>query len=156
MDLSFVLRFGGTFRLLLIRRSKVSLLLFEFLLNLGSIPVCRTKRGDVEELHFLLNVSVQTTAILQHQMFLRIFDTQLCAQGIEHIRQLMHILIPLLPQRSLLYVLVLIALQGIILFLDGISERIPSGYGREQGGFLLVLFLTLGFPQVLDMGGSFK
>ena len=58
LDLSFVLRFGGTFPLLLIRKSKVSLLLFEFLLNLGSIPVCRTKRGDVEELHFLLNVSM--------------------------------------------------------------------------------------------------
>jgi hypothetical protein len=58
LDLSFVFQFGGTFRLLLIRRSKVSLLLFEFLLNLGSILVCRTKRGDVEELHFFLNVSV--------------------------------------------------------------------------------------------------
>jgi hypothetical protein len=56
LALSFVLQFGGTFHLLLIRRSKVSLFLFEFLLNLGSIPVCRTKREDVEELHFLLNV----------------------------------------------------------------------------------------------------
>ena len=64
LALSFVLQFGGTFPLLLIRRSKVLLLLLEFLLNLGSIPVCRTKRGDVKELHFLLNVSVQTTAIL--------------------------------------------------------------------------------------------
>ena len=64
LALSFVLLFGRTFPLLLIRRSKVSLLLFGFLLNLGSIPVCRTKRGDVEELHLLLNVSVQTAAIL--------------------------------------------------------------------------------------------
>ena len=64
LALSFVLWFGSTFPLLLMRRSKVSLLLFEFLLNLGSIPVCRTKRGDVKELHFLLNVFVQTAAIL--------------------------------------------------------------------------------------------
>ena len=61
---SFVLRFGGTFPLLLIRRPKVSLFLFELLLNLGSISVRHTKRGDVEELHFLLNVSMQTTAVL--------------------------------------------------------------------------------------------
>jgi hypothetical protein len=68
----------------------------------------------------------------------------------------MHILIPLLPQHSPLYVLVLIAPHGIILFLDGVSERIPSGYDREQEGFLLVLFLTVGFPLVLDMGGDFE
>jgi hypothetical protein len=55
-----------------------------------------------------------------------------------------------------LYVLVLIALHGIIFFLDGISERIPSGYGQEQRGFLLVLFLIVGFPPVLDMGGGFE
>jgi hypothetical protein len=61
---SFVRRFGGTFPLLLIRIPKVSLLLFELLLNLGSIPVCRSKQGDVEELHFLLNVSMKTTAVL--------------------------------------------------------------------------------------------
>jgi hypothetical protein len=55
---SFVFHFGGTFPLLLICRPKVSLLLFELLLNLGSILVCHTKRGYVEELHFLLNVYV--------------------------------------------------------------------------------------------------
>jgi hypothetical protein len=40
---SFVLRFGSTFPILLICRPKVSLLLFELLLNLGSISVCHTK-----------------------------------------------------------------------------------------------------------------
>ena len=55
---SFVCHFGSTFPILLICRPKVSLLLFELLLNLGSISVRHTKRGDVEELHFLLNVSV--------------------------------------------------------------------------------------------------
>jgi hypothetical protein len=43
LDLSFALWFGGTFHFLLIRRSKVLLLLFEFLLNLGITPICRTK-----------------------------------------------------------------------------------------------------------------
>ena len=83
LALSFVLWFGGTFHLLLIRRSKVLLLLFEFMLNLSSILICRTKWGDVEELHLFLNVFVQTTVVLQHQMFLQIFYTQLCAQGME-------------------------------------------------------------------------
>ena len=72
LAVSLVLRFGGTFPLLLIRRSKVSLFLFEFLLNFGSISIRHTKRGDVEELHFLLNVSVQTTTVLQHQMYLNL------------------------------------------------------------------------------------
>ena len=45
LDLSFVLRFGGTFSLLRIRRSKVSLLLFKLLLDLDDISVCRAERG---------------------------------------------------------------------------------------------------------------
>ena len=156
LALSFVLRFGSTFPLLVIRRSKVSFLLFEFLLNIVSIPVCHTKRGDVEELYFLLNVHVQTTSVFEYQMFLRIFDTQLCAQGMEQIRHLMHILIPLLSQCGPLYVLVLIAPHRIVMFLDGVSERIPSGYNREQRGFHLFLFLTVVFPLVLDMGDDFE
>jgi hypothetical protein len=55
-----------------------------------------------------------------------------------------------------LYVFVLIAPHGIILFLDGVSEIIPSGCGREQRGFSLTLLLRVGFPPVLDMGGGFE
>ena len=40
LALSFVMWFGGTFPLLLIRISKVSLLLFELLLKLGNISIC--------------------------------------------------------------------------------------------------------------------
>jgi hypothetical protein len=53
-----------------------------------------------------------------------------------------------------LYVFVLIAPHGIILFLDGISEIIPSGYKLRKESFLLVLFLIVGFPPVLDMGAA--
>ena len=45
--LSFVLWFRGTFPLLWIRRSKVSLLLFKLLFDLDGISVCCTERGDV-------------------------------------------------------------------------------------------------------------
>ena len=58
LALSFVLWFGGTFPLLLIHRSIIFLLLFEIFLNLGNISVCCTKRGDVKELHLLINVFV--------------------------------------------------------------------------------------------------
>ena len=74
----------------------------------------------------------------------------------EQIRQFVHILIPLLPQRGPLDVFVLIAPHGVILFLDAVSERIPSGCGREHRGFPFVLFLTVGFPPIFDMGGGFE
>ena len=70
LALSFVLWFGGTFPLLFDSQIQSLASSVEFMLNLGSIPVCRTKRGDAEELHFLLNVYVQKTMVLQHQMFL--------------------------------------------------------------------------------------
>ena len=67
LALPLVLLFGGTFQ---IRRSKVALLLLKFLLDLGGIAVCRAKQCNVEELQFLLNVFVQTAAVLEHQMSL--------------------------------------------------------------------------------------
>ena len=80
-------------------------------------------------------------------------NTQLCAQCMEQIRQLVHILIPLLSLRGPLDVLVLIAPHMVILVLDYISEWIPSGCSWEQRGFPTVLLLTIGFPLVFDMGG---
>jgi len=59
LALPFVLCFRGTFPLLQIRRSKVSLLLFKLLLDLDGISVCCAERGDVQELYFFLNVLVR-------------------------------------------------------------------------------------------------
>jgi len=58
LALSFVLRFGGTFPLLQIRRSKVLLLLYKLMLDLGSVSIRCAKRGDVQELHLVLDVPV--------------------------------------------------------------------------------------------------
>ena len=69
LALPLVLWFGGTFR---IRRSKVSLLLLKFLLDLGNIVIFRAKRCNVEELHFLLNVFVETIVVFEHQMSLNL------------------------------------------------------------------------------------
>ena len=48
LALSFVLWFGGTFPLLQIHRSKVSLLLFKLLLDLDGISIRRAERGDFQ------------------------------------------------------------------------------------------------------------
>ena len=101
---------------------KVLLLLLKLMLDLGGMVTCCAKRGNVEELHFLLKVFVKRVAVLEHQISLRIFNTQLCAQGMETIRQLMHILIPLLPQHGPLDVFLLIDPHRVILFLDVILE----------------------------------
>ena len=55
LALSFVLCFRGTFPLLQICRSKVSLLLFKLLLDLDGILVHCAERGDVQELYFFLD-----------------------------------------------------------------------------------------------------
>ena len=58
LALSFVLRLGGTFRLLQIHESKVSLLLFKLLLDLDVISVGRAERGNVQEFYYVLDVPV--------------------------------------------------------------------------------------------------
>ena len=70
LALPLVLWFRGTFPWLHIRGSKFWLLLLKFFLNLGGIAISRAKRGNVEELHLLLNVSMHTAAVLEHQMSL--------------------------------------------------------------------------------------
>lgn len=118
LDFSFVLWFQGTFSLLHIRRSKVSLFLFKLLLNLDSVSVDFPERGDVQELHLILDVPVQVAMVLEYQMFLRILGTKLCANGMKNIGKLQHVLVPSLLQHGPLYVFTLIA--QVILLLDGI------------------------------------
>ena len=66
LALSFVLQLGGTFPLLQIHRSKVSLLLFKLLLDLDDISVFRAERGDVQEFYFFLDVLVQVVLIFEY------------------------------------------------------------------------------------------
>ena len=92
------------------------------MLNLDGISLSCAKRGDVQELYFFLDVLVQATVVFEYQTLLRILDTQLCAKGMENIGKLQHVLVPSLPQRGPLYVLILIASNRVVLLLDGISE----------------------------------
>lgn len=129
LDLSFVLRLGGAFHLLRIRKSKVSLLLFKFLLNFDIISIGNIKWGDVQDLHLTLDVLVYTVMTIECQMPLRILNTQICAKVMKKICELWHILVPSLSQHGPLYVFIFIDSGRLILFLDGISERIPSVCG---------------------------
>ena len=72
---------------------------------------------------------MQAAAVFEYQMQLRIFDTQLCAKGMKNVCELWHILVPSLPQGGPLDVFVLIALDRVVMLLDGILEGIPSGCG---------------------------
>ena len=112
LALLFVLWFGGTFPLLWIHRSKVSLLLFKLLLDLNRISVSCAERGDVQEYHLILDVPVQVVEVLENQMLLRILDTQLCVKGMKNIGKLWHIFVPSLPQCGPLYVFVLMLSTG--------------------------------------------
>jgi hypothetical protein len=49
----------------------------EFLLNFDCISINNTHSGYFQEIHFYLDVPVHTTAILQNQVPLRVFDTKL-------------------------------------------------------------------------------
>lgn len=62
-------------------------------------------------------------------MLLRILDTSIHAKGMGNICELRYILVTSLLQRGPLYVFIFIAHDRVILFLDGVSERIPSGCG---------------------------
>ena len=89
-------------------------------------------------------------------MLLGILDALIHAKGMNTICEIQHILGHSLQQHGPLYVFVLIAIERVILFIGGIWEIIPSGWGWEGWGFPLILFLTLGFAPVLDMGGYFQ
>ena len=58
LSLPFVLWFRGTFPLLQIHKSKVSLILFKFLLDLDNVSIGCAKRGDVQEIHLILDILV--------------------------------------------------------------------------------------------------
>ena len=65
---------------------------------------------------------MQAAAVLEYQMQLRIFDTQLCAKGVKDVCELWHILVSSLPQCGPFDVFVLIDFDRVVLFLDCISK----------------------------------
>jgi hypothetical protein len=84
-------------------------------------------------------------------------DNQLGVQGMEDICEIWYCLIPFLSQCGPSHILVIIASNRVVLFLNRISERIPSGGDRKYCIFVSVgPFLTTSFPPILDMGDNLK
>jgi hypothetical protein len=71
---------------------------------------------------------MQSTMILEHQMSLLIFDTQLGAQGMEDICEIWHFLVSFLPQYGPFGTLIVITSDRVVLFLNSIPEGFPSDH----------------------------
>jgi hypothetical protein len=93
--------------------------------------------------------------VFEHQMSFRIFDTQLGVQCMEYICELWHYLVPFLSQCGPSHVMVIVASNRVVLFLNTIPEIIPS-WVTANIGFLSGLFLTKSLPPILDMGDGLK
>jgi hypothetical protein len=65
---------------------------------------------------------MKTIAILEHQMSLRIFDTQLGVQGMEDICELRHCLVSFLPQCGPFCIQFVTNSNRVVLFLNSIPE----------------------------------
>jgi hypothetical protein len=76
----------------------------------------------VKKLHFGMDVSMHTIDILEHQIALLIFDTQLGAHGMGDIHELWHYLVSFLPQCGPFCIQVVITSDRVVLFLDSVLE----------------------------------
>jgi hypothetical protein len=85
-------------------------------------------------------------------MVLVVFNTQLGAQGMESICELWHCLALLLPQCGPSHVWFIIVINRVILFLDRIHKKIPSGLSPIYSIFLYATLLLVSFPPMFDMG----
>jgi hypothetical protein len=71
---------------------------------------------------------MQSTTILEHQMSLRIFDTQLGAQGMEDICKIWHCLVYFLLHCGPFGIQVVITSDRVVLFLNSIPEEFSGGH----------------------------
>jgi hypothetical protein len=71
---------------------------------------------------------MHTTVILENQMSLKIFDTQLGAQGMEDICELGDYLVSFLPLCGPFYMQVVITSNRVVLFLNNILKGISGDH----------------------------
>ena len=74
-----------------------------------------------------MDVPMNNTMVLEHQMLLRIFDTQLGLQGMEYICELSHCLVPFLSLCGPSCIQIVITSKSVVLFLNIIPEGFPGG-----------------------------
>ena len=86
----------------------------------------------------------------------KVFDTQLGVQGMESVCELWHCLALLLPQCGPSHVLVFIVINMVVLFLDHIHKKIPSGIEPIYSRLLCGTFLLVSFPPMFDIKDILK
>jgi hypothetical protein len=74
----------------------------------------------------------------------------------EGIGEIWNCLASLVPQCGPFHVLVFIFSNRVILFLDHIHKKIPSGIDAIYSRLLCVTFIPVIFPPMFDMGESLK
>jgi hypothetical protein len=74
----------------------------------------------------------------------------------EGIYELQYFLVPLLTECGPSHVLVIIVSNRVILLLDGIHKRVPSGIDPKYSRILCGFFLTVSLPPMFDKGECFK
>jgi hypothetical protein len=74
----------------------------------------------------------------------------------EGIGELRHCLAPLLTHHGPSHVLVIIVINMVIVFLDRIEKKIPSGLDLIYSRLLYGTFLPVSFSPMFDMGERFK
>jgi hypothetical protein len=99
---------------------------------------------------------MQSPTVFQNQMSLRVFDTQLGAQGMEVICELQQCLVPLFPWCGTSHVLVIIVTNRVILLTDYIHKKIPSGLNPIFSRLLCGTLLQVSFQPMFDMGEILK
>jgi hypothetical protein len=68
---------------------------------------------------------MKIVAIFEHQMSLRVFDTQFGAQGMENISEIAYCLVHFLTQGGPSGVIVLVAFNRVVMFFNGLPKGIP-------------------------------
>ena len=99
---------------------------------------------------------MQTTVVFEHQMSLRVFDTQFGAQGMENIGEIWYCLIPFLMQGGPFGVLVLVASYMVLLFFNGIPKGIPCRGNHKYCRLFYGPLFIVSVPPVLNMGDDLE
>jgi hypothetical protein len=94
--------------------------------------------------------------VFEHQMSLRVFDTQLGVQGMENISEIWYYLVPFLTQGGPSSVLVLIASKRVVFFFNGIQEGIPCRGNQKYCRFLYGPLLRVSVPPVINIGDDLE
>jgi hypothetical protein len=105
---------------------------------------------------FLFECIYAKTTVFEHQMTLRVFDTQFGAQGMENIGETWYCLVPFLTQGGPFGVLVLVASKRVVLFFNVIPEGIPCRGNPKYFRFLYDPLLKVSIPPILNMGDDLE